>query len=167
MMKVITTNHAGVTNKVRVHRNWMGTVLQNHSEHDIVEKMSGNYNIKDSTLNFAAAPIGNRPKVGVATSPPNDRDFVGITTTSSFSGRIFNRSGIKGGNFDAYSRNYAIDDVSEQFNGSKKVFTLQSNKQNLTGIATNLGILMINGILQGAGETNDYELIVGLFQEVV
>ena len=40
----------------------------------------------------------------------------------------FNRSGIKGGNFDAYSRNYAIDDVSEQFNGSKKVFTLQSNK---------------------------------------
>ena len=32
MMKVITTNHAGVTNKVRVHRNWMGTVLQNHSD---------------------------------------------------------------------------------------------------------------------------------------
>ena len=120
--------------------------------------MSGNYNIVDSTLNFAAAPIGNRPKVGVATSPPNDRDFVGITTTSSFSGRIFNRSCIKGGNFDAYARNYAIDDISEQFNGSKKVFTLQNNKTNLTGIATNLGILMINGILQGAGQVNDYEL---------
>ena len=89
--------------------------LQDHSTHDIVEKMSGNYNIKDSTLNFAAAPIGNRPKVGVATSPPNDRDFVGITTTSSFSGRIFNRSGIKGGNFDAYARNYAIDDISRSF----------------------------------------------------
>ena len=40
MMKVITTNHAGVTNKVRVHRNWMGTVLQDHSTHDIVEKLS-------------------------------------------------------------------------------------------------------------------------------
>ena len=74
MMKVITTNHAGVTNKVRVHRNWMGNCpFRDHSTHDIVEKMSGNYNIKDSTLNFASAPIGNRPKVGVATSPPNDR----------------------------------------------------------------------------------------------
>ena len=31
-------------------------------------------------------------------------------------------------------------------------------KQNVTGIATNLGIVMVNGILQGAGELNDYEL---------
>ena len=136
----------------------MGTVLIEHSNHDIVEKMSGNYNIVDSTLNFAAAPIGNRPKVGEATSPPNDRDFVGITTTSSFSGRIFNRSGIKGGNFEAYSRNYAIDDVSQQFNGQRKYLLYKVNKQNVTGIATNLGILMVNGILQGAGALNDYAL---------
>ena len=31
MMKVITTNHAGVTNKVRVHRNWMGTVTVSYT----------------------------------------------------------------------------------------------------------------------------------------
>ena len=103
--------------------------MLDHSNHDIVEKMSGNYNIVDSTLNFAEAPIGNRPKVGVATSPPNDRDFVGITTTSSFSGRIFNRSGIKGGNTNAYARNYNIDDISQQFDGQTKVFTLKQNKQ--------------------------------------
>ena len=35
---------------------------------------------------------------------------------------------------------------------------MQSNKSNITGIATNLGIVLVNGILQGAGETNDYEL---------
>ena len=64
---------------VRVHE-IDGNCSSNHS-HMISLKKSGNYNIKDS-LNFAAAPIGNRPKVGVATSPPNDRDFVGITTTS-------------------------------------------------------------------------------------
>jgi len=158
MMRVIATNNAGISSAIRVHRNWMGTDLLNHSNHDIVTKMVGNYNIVDSTLNFAAAPIGNRPRVGVSTSPPNERDFVGITTTSSFSGRIFNRSGIKGGNFDAYARNYAIDDIAQEFNGQKKVFTLTSDDANVTGIATNLGIVLVNGILQGAGETNDYEM---------
>ena len=158
MMKIIAVNNAGITSAIRVHRNWMGTDLIEHSNHDIVEKMSGNYNIVDSTLNFASAPIGNRPKVGVATSPPNDRDFVGITTTSSFSGRIFNRSGIKGGSTKAYAANYNIDDISQQFDGQTKEFTLKVNKSNVTGIATNLGVVLVNGILQGAGELNDYTL---------
>ena len=165
MMKVIAVENAGISSAIRVHRNWMGTDLLNHSNHDIVEKMAGNYNIVDSTLNFAEAPKGGRPiSVGSTGLPSSDRDFTGITTTSSFSGRIFNRSGIKGGNFDAYSRNYAIDDISQQFTGivtegsRSSVFTLQSDKQNLTGIATNLGIVLVNGILQGAGQVNDYEL---------
>ena len=158
MMRVIAVNNAGISSAIRVHRNWMGTDLLDHSNHDVVEKMSGNYNIVDSTLNFAAAPIGNRPLAGVATSPPNDRDFVGITTTSSFSGRIFNRSGIKGGNTKAYNANYNIDDISQQFDGQTKEFTLKVDKSNVTGIATNLGIVMINGILQGAGALNDYAL---------
>ena len=61
MMRVIAVNNAGISSAIRVHRNWMGTDLLDHSNHDVVEKMSGNYNIVDSTLNFAAAPIGNRP----------------------------------------------------------------------------------------------------------
>ena len=61
MMKIISVSNAGITSAIRVHRNWMGTELLNHSNHDIIEKMSGNYNIVDSTLNFAAAPIGGRP----------------------------------------------------------------------------------------------------------
>ena len=126
MMKIIAVNNAGITSAIRVHRNWMGTDLIAHSNHDIVEKMSGNYNIVDSTLNFAAAPIGNRPKIGVSTSPPNERDFVGITTTSSFSGRIFNRSGIKGGSTKAYAANYNIDDISQQFDGQTKRVYSQS-----------------------------------------
>jgi len=159
MMKVIAVENAGISSAIRVHRNWMGTDLLNHSNHDIVEKMSGNYNIVDSTLNFAEAPKGGRPlSVGSTGTPSSDRDFTGITTTSSFSGRVFNRSGIKGGNFDAYSRNYAIDDISQSFDGQTEVFTLTTDKQNVTGIATNLGIVLVNGILQGAGSLNDYEL---------
>ena len=165
MMKVISVNHAGVSNAIRVQRGWMGTKLIDHVNKDLIEKMSGNYNIVDSTLNFAEAPKGGRPlSVGSTGLPSSDRDFVGITTTSSFSGRIFNRSGIKGGNFDAYSRNYSIDDISQQFTGiatanrRSEVFTLKSDKQDVTGIATNLGIVLVNGILQGAGQLNDYEL---------
>ena len=159
MMKVISVNHAGVANAIRVHRQWMGTKLLDHNNKDLIEKMSGNYNIVDSTLNFAAAPKGGRP-IGVGSTglPSMDRDFTGITTTSSFSGRIFNRSGLAGGNIDAYSRNYSIDDISQEFTGQKEVFTLKSDGQNVTGIATNLGIVMVNGILQGAGDLNDYTL---------
>ena len=39
-----------------------------------------------------------------------------------------------------------------------KEFTLKVNKSNVTGIATNLGVVLVNGILQGAGALNDYEL---------
>ena len=152
MMKIISVSNAGITSAIRVHRSWMGTELLNHSNHDIIEKMSGNYNIVDSTLNFAAAPIGGRPlSVGSTGIPASDRDFTGITTTSSFSGRIFNRSGVKGGNTKAYGSNYNIDDISQQFDGQTKTFTLKVDKTNVTGIATNLGIVMVNGILQGAG----------------
>ena len=159
MMKIIAVENAGISSAIRVHRNWMGTKLAAHANHDVVEKMTGNYNIVDNTLNFAAAPKGGRPiSVGSTGLPSSDRDFTGITTTSSFSGRIFNRSGIKGGNFDAYARNYAIDDISRSFNGQTEVFTLKQNKTNVTGIATNLGIVMVNGILQGACQLNDYQL---------
>jgi len=159
MMKVISVNHAGVANAMRVHRQWMGTKLLDHNNKDLIEKMSGNYNIVDSTLNFIEAPKGGRP-IGVGSTglPSMDRDFTGITTTSSFSGRIFNRSGLAGGNIDAYSRNYSIDDISQEFTGQKEVFTLKSDGANVTGIATNLGIVMVNGILQGAGDLNDYTL---------
>ena len=115
MMKIIAVENAGISSAIRVHRNWMGTKLAAHANHDVVEKMTGNYNITDNTLNFAEAPKGGRPiSVGSTGLPSSDRDFTGITTTSSFSGRIFNRSGIKGGNFDAYARNYAIDDISKR-----------------------------------------------------
>ena len=159
MMKIIAVENAGISSAIRVHRNWMGTKLAAHANHDVVEKMTGNYNINNNTLNFAEAPKGGRPiSVGSTGLPSSDRDFTGITTTSSFSGRIFNRSGIKGGNFDAYARNYAIDDISRSFDGQTEVFTLKQNKTNVTGIATNLGIVMVNGILQGAGQLNDYQL---------
>ena len=58
MMKIIAVENAGISSAIRVHRNWMGTKIAAHANHDVVEKMTGNYNIIDNTLNFAAAPKG-------------------------------------------------------------------------------------------------------------
>ena len=161
MMKVVYVGY-GATDKMKVHRNWLGTGRTDHNQYAVIEKLSGNYNIVDSTINFSNAPFGGEPPVGNSTSRPGERDWVGITTSSSFSGRIFNRSGIKGGSIDAYNTNYVIDDISHQFNGQDGTvdspFTLKVDKSNVTGIATQLGIVMINGILQGAGEIDDYTL---------
>ena len=59
-------------------------------------KIRGNYNIVDNKLNFIEAPNGKNP-IGTATNPPNERDFTGITTSASFNGRVFMRSGVVGG----------------------------------------------------------------------
>ena len=155
---------AGATNAVKVNRHWMGTQLGFHSGSptgvgDTVTKLVGNYNIVDNTLNFSEAPFGGEPPVGHSTSMPNERDWIGITTYSSFSGRVFMRSGVLGSNYDAYTTNYVLDDLSQQFDGTSTQQTLTVDSTNVTGIATNNGIVMINGVLQGAGSLENYDLI--------
>ena len=158
IMKIAAVGHGGVANAVKVYRHWMGTTIAGHSSHAPVTKMSGDYNIIKNQLSFSDAPYGKEPPVGHSTSLPNDRDWVGITTSSTFSGRIFMRSGVKGSNYDAYTTNYVIDDVSQQFDGQETAFTLKVNKSNVTGIATQNGIVLVNGILQGSGDLSDYNL---------
>ena len=149
---------AGATNAVKVHRHWMGTELAFHGIGNTVTKLHGDYNIIKNTLNFSEAPNGTEPPIGFSTANPYERDWVGITTGSSFSGRVFTRSGVKGSDYDAYTTNYNIDDLTYQFDGQTKQFDLKVNKANITGIATNYGIVLVNGILQGPGEVNDYAL---------
>ena len=148
----------GSTNALKVNRHWMGTELAFHGIGNTVTKLHGDYNIIKNTLNFSDAPNGGEPPVGHSTSRPSERDWIGITTGSSFSGRIFMRSGVKGSDYDAYTTNYIIDDLSHQFDGQTSQFDLKVNKGNVTGISTNYGIALINGILQGPGEVNDFTL---------
>ena len=148
----------GSTNAIKVNRHWMGTEMKFHGIGNTITKLNGNYNIIKNTLNFSEAPQGTEPPVGYSTAHPNERDWVGITTGSSFNGRIFMRSGVKGSDYDAYTTNYQIDDLTNEFNGQTKQFDLKVNGSNITGIATQNGIHLVNGILQGAGELNDYTL---------
>ena len=107
----------GSTNRLSVRRGWMGTNIQTGlSTGDLVTKVVGNYNIVGNTLNFIEAPYGNTP-IGSITNPPDQRDYLGITTSSTFQGRSFMRTAQANTANETYYKNYIFDDISEQFNG--------------------------------------------------
>jgi hypothetical protein len=147
----------GSTNGIRVRRPWLGTVIAGYSTGAVVTKISGNYNIVDNTLNFAEAPYGNIP-LSSTTNPPDERDWVGISTGSKFQGRSFIRSGIINSTEETYFKNYIFNDISSEFNGLTKEFTLKSNGSNVSGIENENAVILINDIFQGPGLTYDYTL---------
>ena len=159
IMKV-TSVGVGSTNSLSVIRPWMGTGLSTHASSSLVTKVYGNYNIVDNKIYFVEAPYGKIPLVGIS-NRPDEIDFVGIETGSTFSGRVFLRSGISDSNNESYSNNYIFDDISDGFNGIGKTFTLKSNGSNVSGISTDNAIVLINDILQGPNfplNTVDYDL---------
>jgi hypothetical protein len=148
----------GSTNAIQVRRPRLGTSIAGYSTGALVTKVSGNYNIVDNVLNFAEAPFGNIP-LSSPTNRPDERDWVGIATGSSFQGRSFIRSGIVNSSDETYHKNYIFSDISSGFNGINKTFTLTSNGTNATGIQTENAIVLINDIFQGPGLTYDYTLL--------
>ena len=154
----ITGIGIGATNRLTVRRGWLGTRIGVGSTGDTLTKVVGNYNIRENVLTFVEAPYGNQP-IGSITNPPNDRDWVGISTGSSFQGRMFMRSGTEGGTEETYSKNYLYDSLSGEFDGTRSTFTLTSvGSSDITGIYDENAIVLVNDIFQGPGETNDYTL---------
>jgi len=147
----------GTTNAIQVRRSRLGTEIVGHSTGALVTKVTGNYNIVGNTLNFAEAPFGKTP-FSSTTNSPNERDWVGISTGSSFQGRSFMRSGIQNSTDESYHKNYIYSDISSGFNGTAKEFTLKSNGSDVDGIQNENAIILINDIFQGPGLTNDYTL---------
>ena len=157
----INTVGVGSTNIILMDREWLGTGIGTHSSGDLVTLIEGNYNIVDNVLNFVEAPYGLEP-ISSTTNAPDDRDWVGIATHSTFQGRTFMRSGVEDAADATYSTNFVLDDISGQFTGVAKTFTLTSDKSNISGIGTGNAVILVNGIFQGPpsddGETEDYEL---------
>ena len=141
--------NVGVTtaNSFRVLRAQMGTGVATHANGTTVQKLGGNYNIIDSTVHFASAPFGNIP-IGTDTAGPDNVDWSGITTHSTFQGRTFMRSGLEDETTSTYSTNFTFDNIQKDFNGQKKVFSLVQNGSNVTGFATNQAIILNSNILQ-------------------
>ena len=85
IMKINTVG-VGSTNIILMDREWLGTGIGTHGVGDVVTKIEGNYNIVDNVLNFVEAPYGLEP-ISSTTNAPDDRDWVGIATHSTFQGR--------------------------------------------------------------------------------
>ena len=147
----------GSTNGIRVRRPWLGTAIAGYSTGSLVTKVNGNYNIIDNVLNFSESPYGNI-SLNSATNLPDERDWVGISSGSSFQGRSFIRSGIINSTEETYSKNYIFNDISSEFNGITKEFNLKSNGSNVYNIKDNNAVILINDIFQGPGLTYDYTL---------
>ena len=147
----------GSTNAVQVRRPLMGTVLAGYSSGTLITKVIGNYNIVDNVLNFVSAPYGNIPLSSI-TNPPDERDWEGVSTRSTFQGRTFTRSGVPNSSEEAYYNNYIFDSISDQFNGLTKEFRLTSEGTDISEIDDNNAIVLINGVFQEPGLTNNYIL---------
>ena len=154
-----------VTNKVGVRRGWMGTNIGVHTGNAAIEKVVGNYNIVGNTVNFAAAPYGPDP-IGTSSNDPDDRYWVGITTRSTFSGRSFMKGGTPNGNVDTYNDNYILNDITPEFTGVGTEFTLSTgNASSLTGISTNNGIVLLEGIIQSPTRFSAQPIIQNQYME--
>ena len=150
----VTDVGIGGNTNVDVRRGWMGTLASSHSTGALVTKIVGNYNIINNTLNFSEAPHGKIP-LSTTTSGPSNFDWTGITTSSTFQGRAFIRSGIENGSGDTYEDNYVFDNISDQFTGVQSSFVLKSNNSNVSGISTWNSIVLINGIFQQPKRISD------------
>ena len=137
----------GSTNTLLVNRFWMGTLPGIHSTGSVCERLKGDYNIIGNKINFYDAPYGKLPIV--AENPRYDEvDYLGIQSSSSFSGRIFNKSGTTNSSSITYSDNILLDDLSNEFNGITTVFTLKENGSPVSGISTSNLFVLIKDILQ-------------------
>ena len=141
-MKIDTVG-IGSTNRVLVRRAQLNSALASHNAGDTITKYLGNYQIVRDTINFTDAPKGSKGPVG-------------LTTTSTFTARAFIRSGIPNGSDETYARNYVFDSIENQFTGVSTSFILKSDGQNITGFATNTGVILINEIFQNPASPDDY-----------
>jgi hypothetical protein len=147
--EIMRINKTGIADSslVLVQRPWMGTILGFHTAGSLIRKIEGDYNIVGNTINFIEAPAGKSP-IGTITNRPNDRDYTGITTSSTFNGRSFLRSSIPDTPNEPYSKNYIFDSLSQQFNGITTSYTLTSSSDNVSGFSTGNSIVLIDGIFQ-------------------
>ena len=142
-MKIDTVG-IGSTNQILVKKGQLNSALANHSAGDTVTKFLGNYQIVRDTINFTDAPKGSKGPAG-------------LTTTSTFVGRIFTHTGIPGGSQETYANNFVFDTFENQFTGIATNFILKSGGSNVTGFATNTGVLLLNEIFQNPND--DYNIV--------
>ena len=133
--------NVGTINLVEVDRGFVGSSASSHTDGSLVNVYRGSFNIVDDEIHFSEAPRGN---------PQIDKTKYNLDyETSSFTGLAFLRSD--------YSDNKVYDDISDQFTGIGRTFTLTVGGANTTGIGTSggSGLAFINSIYQSPKTQNN------------
>jgi hypothetical protein len=146
------TNSGGI-NLVEVTRGFVGSSATTHTDSTPVRIYKGSYNIVDSSIFFAESPRGN---------PQIIRDSSNLTfETSDFTGRVFLRND--------YTSNQLYDDISSQFTGIGRTFTLTVGGANTVGLGSTggNGILFINGVFQTPTTLNNPENNFSIIENTV
>ena len=131
----------GASTLIQVERGVVGSTAIIHSDTSTVRVYKGSYNIVGKNLNFIEPPTGN---------PAITKDESNLDPLrSDFTGRVFLRSN--------YDTNQIYDDISDQFTGIGRTFTLTVGGANTAGIGSTggNGILFINGIFQTPTTVNN------------
>ena len=133
---------------VKVERAQLGIAATTHSANTTVRVHRGAFNIVDSKVFFSDPPKGNNRSRRDETNLPFVR--------ADFSGRTFLRSN--------YTTNMLFDDISDNFTGIGKTYTLTVGGANTSsGIGVGNGVLFINGVFQTPKTVNNtgsnYEFI--------
>ena len=133
---------------VKVERAQLGIAATTHSANATVRVHRGAFNIVDSKVFFSDPPKGNNRSRRDETNLPFVR--------ADFSGRTFLRSN--------YATNMLFDDISDNFTGIGKTYTLTVGGANTSsGIGVGNGVLFINGVFQTPKTVNNtgsnYEFI--------
>jgi hypothetical protein len=152
-----TTNVGPITNigtekLVVVERGAFGTIATDHSDSTTVDLYKGSINIVGDELFFAEPPRGSLN----ITRTDQNLEF----ETSDFSGRVFLRKN--------YDTNQIYDDISGEFTGIARTFTLTVGGGNTSGIGTTggNGIMFINGIFQTPTTVNNPNKNFSIIEEL-
>ena len=133
--------NSGTQNLAQVERAFFGTRSISHTTSSTIDVYKGSYNIIGDQIFFTNPPRGN---VSISRND-NNLEF----ETSDFSGRVFLR-----GNYDS---NQIYDDISDQFTGIGRTYTITVGGANTSGIGSigENGIVFINGIFQTPTTANN------------
>jgi hypothetical protein len=126
--------NTGTIPLVEVERGHVGSSAINHSSASVARIYKGSYNIVGDSIFFANPPRGNSN----ISRTENNLEF----ETSDFTGRVFLRKN--------YDTNEIFDNISDEFTGIGRTFTLTVGGANTAGIGTigGNGVVFINGIFQ-------------------
>tara|TARA_B100001287_G_scaffold257557_2_gene243298 strand:+ start:3396 stop:17606 length:14211 start_codon:yes stop_codon:yes gene_type:complete len=140
-----TTNSGPITGigtvpVIQVERGFVGTAATDHQDGSEARIFKGAYNIVGNKIHFTQAPDGKGN---------NDRlDASALSLPkSTFNGRVYLRND--------YSGNKIYDDISLEFNGIGRTFSIKREGVDTLGLEAGSNLVFINDIFQTPDTTNN------------